>query len=249
MTEPTWGADRRQFMGTLVGGAVGVSAWSKTPPADAVPESPAALPPAARRAAIEWEAEQGQDKPAWDMTWVDRVQGQCRMVFDGPEVAEGTIFHQARSFLRGYTDVYGTKDGELGAVLVMRHAGIPMAVNDRLWDELELGKEFKLKDPETGKAARRNPFLQTSNPKDAKYSMIWPDGGLDTLLKRGAIGLACNMALFRIVSMIAKKQKLDNKAAREKALANLVPGVIVQPSGIFAVARAQQAGCHYIRAT
>ena len=102
---------------------------------------------------------------------------------------------------------------------------------------------------ETGKKARRNPFLSTSNPKDAKYGMIWPDGGIDSLIGRGVIALACNMALFRLVSMIAKKDGLETKAAREKALANLVPGVIVMPSGIFAVARAEQAGCHYIRAT
>ena len=135
------------------------------------------------------------------------------------------------------------------AVMVIRHAAIPMVANDRLWDELDLGKEHKLKDPETGKHARRNPFLSLNNPKDAKYGMIWPDGGLDSLIGRGVIVLACNMALYRLVSMIAKQDGIESKPAREKALANLVPGVIVQPSGIFGVARAQQAGCHYIRAT
>ena len=37
--------------------------------------------------------------------------------------------------------------------------------------------------------------------------------------------------------------------ARKTVLANLVPGVIVMPSGIFAVTRAQEAGCQYIRAS
>jgi len=29
----------------------------------------------------------------------------------------------------------------------------------------------------------------------------------------------------------------------------LVPGVMIQPSGIFAVIRAQEAGCAYVRAS
>jgi hypothetical protein len=182
------------------------------------------------------------------MSWVDRVTGTYRQVFDAPEIGEGTVFHQARSFLQGFIEVQGLKDADLSAVMVIRHAAIPLAVNDRLWDELELGKAFKLKDPVTGKAARKNPFLNANAPSGAKYSMLWPDGGLDTLLKRGAIGLCCNLALFRIVGMIRERDKVEPKAAREKALANLVPGMIVLPSGIFAVARAEAAGCQYIRA-
>ena len=186
---------------------------------------------------------------SWDMQWVDRITGQYRQVFDAPEIAEGTVVHQARVFLSGFGDVYSAKDEQLSAVLVIRHAAIPMVANDRLWDELELGKRFKLKDPETGKGARRNPFLNANTPKAAKYAMIWPDGGLDTLIARGATVLCCNLALFRLVSMVAKHDGVDHDQARSKVLENLVPGVIVQPSGVFAVARAEAAGCQYIRAT
>lgn len=237
---------RRGFFGRLIGGAVAAGAASALP-RELLAEEPEAEQDALALARA-WE-DAAQDKPVWDMSWVDRITGPYRQVFDAPDVAEGTVFHQSRTFMRGYSDVYGTKDAEFGAVMVIRHGAIPLVGNDRLWDELELGKELKLKDPETGKAARRNPFLSTSNPKGAKYSMIWPDGSFDALLGRGAIGLCCNIALFRLVSMVAKHDKVDPKAAREKVLANLVPGVIVQPSGIFAVARAQQAGCHYIRAS
>lgn len=239
------GRGRREFVGTVLGGALAIEGVRGLGTAAEAEELPAAV----RQMVHEWEAEAEQDKPSFDMSWTERVTGQYRQVFDAPEVAEGTVFHQTRTFMRGYADIYNAKDSEFSAVMVIRHAGIPMVANDRLWDELELGKESKLKDPETGKKARRNPFLSSSNPKDAKYGMIWPDGGIDSLIGRGVIALACNMALFRLVSMIAKKDGIEMKPAREKALANLVPGVIVQPSGIFAVARAQQAGCHYIRAT
>ena len=239
---------RRGFVGKVIGGALAAGAAGAVP-GTLLAEDRAEAAGDGFDLARRWEEEQGQEKQTWDMSWVDRVTGQYRQVFDAPEIAEGTVFHQARSFIRGYADVYGSKDSEFSAVMVLRHSAIPLVANDRLWDELEMGKEFKLKDPETGKPARRNPFLSASNPRGAKYSLIWPDGSMDGLMGRGAIALACNLALFRLVSMVAKKDKLEPKPARDKVLANLVPGVVVLPSGIFAVIRAEQAGCHYIRAS
>lgn len=240
--------ERRQFLGHMVGGVAAIGATGAATN-DLFGESLSGEPPDALALARAWERGASQEKQTWDMSWTDRVTGKHRQVFDAPEIEEGTVFHQTRAFLQGFTDVYNATDADCSAVMVIRHAAIPMAVNDSLWDELELGKAFKLKDPETGKAARRNPFLNANTPSSAKYGLLWPDGGLDTLIARGAIALCCNLALFRMVSMIAKREKIEAKPAREKVLANLFPGVIVQPSGIFAVARAQEAGCHYLRAT
>ena len=59
----------------------------------------------------------------------------------------------------------------------------------------------------------------------------------------------CNLALRRPISMLVEAEKLPAAEARRIVLANLVPGVVVMPSGIFAVTRAQEAGCQYLRAT
>ena len=37
--------------------------------------------------------------------------------------------------------------------------------------------------------------------------------------------------------------------ARKQAIAFMVPGVILQPSGVFAALHAQDAGCKYLRAS
>jgi len=235
---------RRGFVGQAIVGTMGLTAAGLDRPREPVESAPD--PDVAR---LIRRFEQEKPKETWDLSWVDRCTGKYRQVFDAPEIAEGAVFHQARILFTQFKDVYDIKDADVSAVMVMRHAGIPMVANDRLWDELELGKHFKVPDPETGKHARRNPFLNANSPDNAKYGMIWPDGGLDTLLKRGAIGLCCNLALFRLVSMVAKKDGIKDDAARQKVLANLVPGLIVQPSGVFAVMRAEQAGCNYIRAS
>jgi hypothetical protein len=71
---------------------------------------------------------------------------------------------------------------------------------------------------------------------------------LDNQLTRGAIALGCNLAFRQMVSMVAKQDKLPPAEARTKALSFLVPGVIMQPSGIFANVMAQEAGCAFVNA-
>lgn len=235
---------RRGFLGRLAGAAAAIAGGALlTRATDAHAAAPAAAPASA----------------AWDMSWVERVTGAHRQVFDAPEIAEGTVLHQARSWMAGYAEVYGAKDAEMSAVLVIRHAAIPMVLDDVLWSRYEIGKQLAnpegggekvvLKDPATGELTRRNPFLSANAKPGDRFSMIWPDGGLDALIGRGAIVLACNLALRRAVSIVAKADKVSADAARATVLAHLVPGVVVMPNGIFAVTRAEEAGCRYIRAT
>ncbi|MGH7655446.1 MAG: hypothetical protein ACREN6_12365 [Gemmatimonadaceae bacterium] len=65
----------------------------------------------------------------------------------------------------------------------------------------------------------------------------------------GGTVLACNLAFGDVVDRFRKEEKLDETAARERAVAHVIPGVILQPSGVFAVLRAQEAGCRYIIAS
>jgi hypothetical protein len=224
------GGNRRGFLARVAGSAVALVAGGLVaPPAgNAAERPPMALDP-------------------WDDSWVQRVTGKHRQVFDAPEIAEGAVLHQARMFMRGYAEVYGTTDADTTAVLVFRHEAIPIVLGDEAWDHYQLGKALKLKDPTTGKDARRNPFLNPS-PGD-KYGLVWNDGSLDKLLERGAIGLACNLAIGGFAEEhIVKHDRVSFEEAKTRAHAALLPGIAVQPSGIFAVARAQETGCNYIRA-
>jgi hypothetical protein len=51
-----------------------------------------------------------------------------------------------------------------------------------------------------------------------------------------------------VVGPEARKAGIDNTAAREVVLKQVIPGVIIQPSGFFAVIEAQRAGCHFFPA-
>jgi hypothetical protein len=227
---------RRQFIGQLVGGAASLVA---TACATVVPAQSAAPAPTPKPA-----------DPKWDLAWTDRLSsGMHKQVFDAPEIADGTALHQARMFYVNYKDVYSTPETDLRAVLVFRHEAIPVVLGDAAWAHYPfIGKKLtKLKDPTTGEWAQRNPFL---NAKESdKHALIWSDGGLDNLIARGAIVLACNLAFGGFAGQIAERTKQPKDAVHAELQAALVPGVTLVPSGIFGVIRAEQGGCAYIRAT
>ena len=181
----------------------------------------------------------------WDDTWTTRLTGQHRMVFDAPEIAEGLAISQARTFTKGYEEALGKSGADVNAVLVFRHGAVPMAMGDTLWDRYGLGKELNLKDPTTGEPACRNPFMNYR--QGDRHWMVWPDGGLDALMARGATLLVCDLALRGFSSRTARRLERPVAEVREEIRAGLVPGAVVLPSGIYAVARAQECGCQYIR--
>jgi hypothetical protein len=182
----------------------------------------------------------------WDMSWVDRITGKYRIVFDAPEVKDGVCLHQARSFLSGYQMVHGLTDADLTAVLVIRHSAVPMVMGDALWSDGAFGEKEKLKDPVSGAPTKRNPFINI--PAGATHALTWPDGALDTLMKRGVIVLACSLALDNFASQIATRRKIPRQDAKAMVTESLLPGVIRMPSGIFATCRAQAAGCGFMYA-
>ena len=74
-------------------------------------------------------------------------------------------------------------------------------------------------------------------------------GTLHGLMERGALILCCNLALMRSAGQFASATKMPVEEARNLFVDCLVPGVIRQTNGIFAVTRAQEAGAHLIKST
>ena len=184
----------------------------------------------------------------WDMSWVDRVQrAKHRQVFDAPGMAEGMALTNAVVWLNGYSEVYKTTDADMAVVLVFRHKGLPVVLNDDMWARLKLGDDDKLKDPTTGEPTKRNPFV---NLKAGDKNLIpFPDGGLDSLIARGAIVLCCNLALMRHAGALAKAEGIPREQAEQAMIDSVLPGVIRMPSGVFATSRAEEAGCLFMRSS
>ena len=64
-----------------------------------------------------------------------------------------------------------------------------------------------------------------------------------------SIVLACDLALAHYVVPRYAATGLSAAEARAAAVKDLLPGVILQPSGIFAVSAAQDVGCRFVPAS
>ena len=189
-----------------------------------------------------WEQAQQE---TWDISWAKRVTGKHKAMFDVPEIRGGVGIARAAIWGQQYTDVLKLAPGDLSTVIVIRHAAIPLAMTSEFWATYGLGKSLKIKDDKGKKWTTVNPMLSTpaTDPKVASSNYL-----LDKQIAKGAIALGCNLAFRQMVSIVAKQDKLSPTAAREKAKTFLVPGLIMQPSGIFADVMAQQAGCVFVNA-
>jgi hypothetical protein len=63
------------------------------------------------------------------------------------------------------------------------------------------------------------------------------------------ISLVCNVSLGNMGRRFADQTKGNVEEVQAELRANLVPGAIVVPSGIYALIRAQNAGCAFMLGT
>ena len=190
------------------------------------------------------EAQQQQQQEAWDTSWAKRIKGKHRAMFDVPEVEGGVGVLRSGIWQRQYNEVLKPKKGDMTAVMVIRHNGIHLAMNQDFWATYNVGEEEKLKGDD-GKPLKFNPVLPAPGAETpANFAALM----LDKQIEGGAIVLACNLAYRSVVGLVQRKDKLTPAEARTKANSMLVPGVIMQPSGIFANVMAQQAGCVFVQA-
>jgi hypothetical protein len=183
----------------------------------------------------------------WDLSWTKRVTGKYRAVFDVPEIDSGYGVWRASIWAKQYQDVLKAKPNELSPVLVLRHNGIALAMQQAYWDKYTIGKEKNVVHPITQQGTDRNPALLSS--KRGEVAEMFDEAALDRFIARGGIALACNLAFDEVVETIQKKGSSSAGDARKEGLSLMVPGVILQPSGVFAALYAQEFGCRYIRAS
>jgi hypothetical protein len=219
---------RRDFLGQAAGAALaGVL--------------PFALTPTAAAAAGD---QQGSD---WDVSWANRLTAKHKAVFDVPEIESGYGVWRASIWANQYRDVLRVQPNDTATVLILRHNGIALAMQQAFWDQHKIGETKKVLHPVTQQVTDRNPVLLSSSRNEVAPN--YDAFALDRFMARGGVVLACNLAFADCVELVQKADNVSPEEARTRAKALLIPGVILQPSGVFAAVKAQEAGCSYVRAS
>jgi len=207
---------RRGFIGRMAAAAMGIGAASL-----AVPEAAAAA--ASRSTSPELEA------------WFGKLKGKHRVVFDAPEPNNGMPAIWPRVYLNTMAATYPGED--MSAMVILRHAGLALAFQDSIWAKYQLGEMFDIKPG--GTAATANPYATITG-------LPIPGLGVAELLKSGVLFGACDIALTVYSSGAAAKMKMDAATVRKEWVAGLLPGIMIVPSGVLGVARAQEYEAKYV---
>ena len=196
--------------------------------------------------ADELKAASSATQSTWDTSWIEKLAtAQYRVVFNASDISEGAALDYASTFFDHFHEVHGTRDQQTRPVIVFRRGGTPMAFNDRIWERYAIGEDVKIDDPATRARAKRNVFWRAregASPQSVATK-------LESLQQRGLISLVCNIAMSNWARGLAERARRNVDEVREDVRTNLVPGAILVPSGIYALIRAQNAGCAYMPGT
>jgi hypothetical protein len=212
------GTPRRGFLGSIAAGtaALIVGRWSSA---------------AAEIAPFALESPLGDE-------WIGRIKGKYRQVFDCTTPNDGFGPAFGLNFIDSTKEALKLTDNDITAVVSLRHMSMPLTLNDAMWAKYKIGAMLGVKDPKTNAPATRNIFHDNVPMRPGMtYEQV--------MTNRGVIMTACNMALTVLSGMAAPKAGTTPDQAKKEWTANILPGVYLVPSGVYAVNRAQQAGCTY----
>lgn len=173
----------------------------------------------------------------WDMSWLDRLTGKHKQVFDFSNLEIGLLV--VKNWYDAWETVYGLKHPDVNAVVGIGGHAFPVNAGDELYRKFPIGTHFKITDPDTGKPAQRNPFL------DGGKAPPFVGAGVLPLQARGAIFWMCNNALHGVAGQLAAAVKRTEPEVYQELRAGLNPGVIVVPAHTMLIGVCQERGCSY----
>ena len=180
------------------------------------------------------------DRISADEAWLNRLTGKHRQFFDAVSANDGWGLVFASTYMTKNMEAYGLKPAEITTVVGLRHMAMPLALNDAMWSKYKVGQLINVMDKSTKAPATRNVYANV-RPGD-----VFMDGAsVDSIMSRGGIVTACNVALTVLAGMAAGAAGLPADGAAAEWRANLLPGVVVVPAGVLAVNRAQEHSCTY----
>jgi intracellular sulfur oxidation DsrE/DsrF family protein len=169
--------------------------------------------------------------------WLNSLKGKnVPVVYD---------MHEQKDFWAGiWSNIYLATNSDVknvGVAIVMRHGGFPFALNDAMFEKYKLGEFFNIIDKNTGKPSIRNMYYE---PAGKDYPLPGLDG-IKGLQKKGVAICVCNMALKVYSGFIAKNLGLPEEEVYNDFVKNILPGIQLVPSGVWALGRLQQAPLNY----
>ncbi len=173
----------------------------------------------------------------WDLSFLDRLNGKHRQVFDVMDTELGLTV--VKNWLEAWEAVYGLKHPDVNAVVAIAGKGFPINASDALYEKYPIGELWKVNDPATGKPALRNPYVAGDGRGMAAGAGVRP------LQARGVTFWMCNFALQGVSGRLGAAVQKPAAEIYPELRAGLNAGVIVVPSHTMVLGIAQEKGYSY----
>lgn len=178
------------------------------------------------------------DRPGdWDMSWLDRLKGKHKQVFDVQSLGIPLIV--VNNYLNAFEEVYNLRYPDVNTVIGIGGHAFPINASDALWSAWKLGERYQVKDPDTGAWSVRNIFY------DKPATGTPPGATVKALQARGTVFWMCNNALAFIAGSYAEEAKRPFEDVRKELIAGFNPGVILVPAHTMLIGLTQEHGCSY----
>ena len=214
--------------------------------------SPLALRPTARlpiALAMSACSAEGSSQAAgeFDLTWPNKLTGKHKAVFDMAEIESGYGLWRGMAWAGQVQQYMSAAPTDVSLVTILRHNAVYLAMDQAYWDKYGIGKALSVTHPMTQQATDKNPvLLGAAEGVPAPFDAA----ALPKQQAKGVIYLACNLAFnLDVVPKVEQADKVSTEEATKIAKSHILPGVLLQPSGVFAATRAQEAGAQYVKAS
>jgi hypothetical protein len=183
----------------------------------------------------------------FDLTWPSKLTGKHKAVFDMAEIESGYGLWRGMAWSGQVQQYLSAAPTDVSLAIILRHGAIALAMDQAFWDKYGLGKMKSVMHPMTGQPTDKNPVLLGA---DGGVPAPFDAAALPKQQAKGVVFLACNLAFnLDVVPIVVAADKVSEADARKVALTHVLPGVLLQPSGVFAATQAQDAGCRYVKAS
>jgi intracellular sulfur oxidation DsrE/DsrF family protein len=175
-----------------------------------------------------------------------------KQVYDVANIENGNFLIHICNSLNGLHFGFGIAEASIQIVSATHGPSNLVNYDDSIWEKYQIGEWLKINDPKTGKPATRNiyyasnagdpPVYASQDPND--MTSRYHDTSIQALQRRGVRFLSCHTATEAQASELIAHNHLTQK--REEVVQDLqshtVPGVLIVPSMVAAIALLQSQG-------
>lgn len=183
--------------------------------------------------------------PSPDDKWLRTLNRKHRVSFDVETHKNGNALIQGRNYLNDWRASFGVPEQDINLVMAVRGTGIPIVLNDALWQRFHLGEQYGIVDPATKSPGTHNLFVASHVTAGG---LVDAAATVEALQKRGVLFLVCHNTVEGATKKLSAAGFGSPDEVRNAILGGILPGVTLVPAMVIAFTEMQERGVGYVYA-